>query len=164
MSALKSVKIIIFGIGIFLVNYVGGIPKDAKNLFITQTIFFAPYLVDFHPLIGMKSNLKILARCIWGAGIFVFIANILGITGIITINDSKVIFDQYYVSPIELDIEVKNYLLFTGIVYSTVFTGTITLGYSIALNKHLLKKKKTKQALKKKEVAREELVENVSTR
>lgn len=160
---LKSAKIVIFVIGIFLASYVGGIPKDAKNLFITQTIFFAPYLVDFYPLVKMKSKIKFLAIFLWGAGLFVFMANILGIAGIITISDFRVVFDKSYALPIPYNLKVSTYLLWAGIVYGTVFMGTLTLGYANALDKHIIKKNKAKQASKKKEVAREELVENVST-
>ncbi|EFV79582.1 hypothetical protein HMPREF1013_00181 [Bacillus sp. 2_A_57_CT2] len=161
---MKTVKIIIFVFGIFLASYVGGVPSDTKNLFITQTIFFAPYLVDFYPLIKMKSPLRFLSIFIWAAGISVFVANILGIAGIITIAQSKVIFDHSYAIPIPLNLEVNRYLLLAGIVYGTVFVGTLTLGYANAFDKHIIKKKKAKHASKKKEVAREELVENVSTR
>ncbi|KAA6442374.1 hypothetical protein [Bacillus atrophaeus] len=162
---MKTVKFLIFIIGLFLANYVGGIPQDAKNLFITQTIFFAPYLVDFHPLTKFKSPLRFLSLLIWFAGIILLVANILGITGITTIVDSKVTFNSDYVFPIPLDVSVEDYLLYGCIVYSAVFVGTLTLNYTIAFDQHMMRKKdkKKKQHASSKD-SREGLMERVSTR
>jgi hypothetical protein len=161
MSILKTAKFLIFVLGICLANYVGGIPKDAKNLFITQTIFFAPYIVDFYPLIKLKSNLKILTILIWGAGILAFVTNIIGVVGVITIHENMVVFSADYFSPFPLKISVNRYLLLVEIVYSIVFMGTITLDYTSAWNKRLLQKKKEKE---KGKVSGKELVKHVSTR
>jgi hypothetical protein len=158
---LKTVKCIIFIIGICLVNYVGGVPNDARNLFITQTIFLAPYLVEFYNLLKIKSYLKWLIRLIWAAGILTIIANILGITGVITIlkvdEVFKVMFNPTFFVPFQLNLPVNRYLLFAGIVYSSVFMGTITFESLLVLNKKLLKKRKEKES-------REGLVENVHSR
>ncbi|AGN35083.1 MULTISPECIES: hypothetical protein [Bacillus] len=157
---MRSVKSIIFVVGLILANYVGGIPQDARNLFITQTIFFSPYLVDFYPILKKLLNrpLKILAGLIWAAGISILLANILGITGIITIIDSKISFVQDYVSPISLNLKVKTYLLIACVVYTAVFVGSITLNYTIAFDEYLKKKKmnkKQKQHASNKEVVLE---------
>ncbi|PAE61149.1 hypothetical protein CHH88_04585 [Bacillus subtilis] len=142
---MRSVKSIIFIIGLFLANYVGGIPQDARNLFITQTIFFAPYLVDFHPLTKLKSPLRFLTLIIWLAGIIIFAANILGIAGILTIIDSKVTFNPDYVFPIPLDLKVKTYLVNAGIVYGAVFMGTLLLNYTKVYDENIMKKKENKK-------------------
>lgn len=157
---LKTVKFIIFVIGICLVNYVGGIPTDARNLFITQTIFLAPYLVEFYTLLKIKSYLKWLIRFIWAAGILAIILNILGVVGVITIVEVDkvftVMFNEQFFVPFPLKIPVRTFLLLAGIVYSCVFIGTITLDYLIVLNKKLLKKRQGKEG-------RKELSANVSS-
>lgn len=158
LSALKSVKFVIFIIGLFLANYVGGIPQDARNLFITQTIFFASYLVDFYPLTKLKSPLKLLILILWAAGIITAIANILGVLGILTIIDSKITLNPDYVFPIPLDLKVSTFLLTSGIVYSAVFTGTLTLNYTKVLDQRIMMKKenrKKKQHASNKEVVLE---------
>lgn len=163
---MRTVKFVIFILGICLANYVGGIPQDARNLFITQTIFFAPYLLDFSPLLKLNFPIKIVAVLIWAAGIIILMANILGVTGIITIVDSKIIFAQGYVSPIPLNVKVETYIRIAGIVYGAVFLGSITLDYTFAFNKYIMEKKmkkKKKQHASNNEV-REGLMERVSTR
>lgn len=121
---------------------------------------FSPYLVDFYPILKKLLNrpLKILAGLIWAAGISILLANILGITGIITIIDSKISFVQDYVSPISLNLKVKTYLLIACVVYTAVFVGSITLNYTIAFDEYLKKKKmnkKQKQHASNKEVVLE---------
>jgi hypothetical protein len=146
---LKTVKFIIFVVGLFLVNYVGGVPTDARNLFITQTIFLAPYLVDFYPLLNIKSKLKWLIVIIWIAGILVFILNILGIVGVIVIEKVDetfmVMVNKQTVSLFSPEIPLKQYLLYIEVVYPLVFVGTITFEYFAALNKKMLEKKRGKK-------------------
>ncbi|MDA2113027.1 hypothetical protein PDN13_28760 [Bacillus cereus] len=132
VKRLKSVKLLIFCLGIFLANFVGGLPSDARNLFITHTIFFAPYLVDFFPLLKLKNILIWIIIPIWGAGIIVFLANILGIAGVITVKDSKtVVFSSAYYTPFDLNLSINNYLLTLCIVYAAVFVSSIAFGHLV---------------------------------
>ncbi|MCP1164812.1 hypothetical protein NKS31_17745 [Bacillus sp. 1813sda1] len=140
---MKSVKVLIFFLGIGLTNFVGGLPTDARNLFITHTIFFAPYLVDFFPMLNLKSFLKWVVRPIWAAGIFVFAANILGIAGVITVKDSEaVVFNKSYYAPFDLDWSINNYLLILTLVYVAVFFSSLTFGHAVELDDKLVQKEK----------------------
>ncbi|HDR7981245.1 TPA: hypothetical protein ACOQ39_005598 [Bacillus cereus] len=141
---MKTVKVIIFIIGICLINFVGGIPTDARNLFITHTIFLAPYLVEFYELLSLKSHMKWFIRLIWVAGILALVVNILGITGIIIVKEMKVIFNPEYYIPLELNLGLRKYLLIQGCVYSVVFVGTITFHFIAVLNQKLLEVEKSK--------------------
>ncbi|MFK4461885.1 hypothetical protein [Bacillus safensis] len=150
-------KVIVFIVGIFLANYVGGIPNDARNLFITQTIFFVPYLIDFYPLVLMKSQLKYLTHVIFSMGIIIFSTNILGIMGVIIIENNRILFNQDYVTAVRLNIELNNYLLIAGIIYVIVFIGTLMLKVLLEFNSHFEEKKRNKgkkqSNIKQKDVA-----------
>lgn len=159
-----SVKFLIFAIGIFLANFVGGVPEDSRNLFITHTIFFAPYLVDYYLLTKVKSGLKWIIIIIWGVGIFVFVANILGIVTILTIKEYNVVINPDYYSPFNVSIPVNIYLLLAGSAYMAIFMGCLCFKYLEDLNERLLAKKELKREEKaKKQDSREEMVKNVST-
>ncbi|UTR09428.1 hypothetical protein MM300_16210 [Evansella sp. LMS18] len=124
---MKSIKLIIFIVGLFLINYIGGVPQDSKNLFITHTVFFAPILVEYYKLLKVKNFLKFFIYPIWIAGIMVITANILGIAGVITVTEAyRVIFNPEYFSIFSLNLYVTNYLLVLGIVYAAVFVGRLT--------------------------------------
>ncbi|WP_144473095.1 hypothetical protein [Bacillus pumilus] len=150
-------KVIVFIVGIFLANYVGGIPNDARNLFITQTIFFVPYLIDFYPLVLMKSQLKYLTHVIFSTGIIIFSTNILGIMGVIIIENNRILFNQDYVTAVQLNIELNNYLLIAGIIYVIVFIGTLMFKVLLKFNSHFEEKKRNKgkkqSNIKQKDVA-----------
>ncbi|NOP79606.1 hypothetical protein HNV23_08920 [Bacillus paranthracis] len=163
---MKTVKALIFLLGICLANFVGGIPTDARNLFITHTIFFAPYLVDFYPMLSLKSFLKWVIRPIWVAGIIVFAANMLGIAGVITVQDSEeVVFSESYYSPFSLDWSINNYLLILSLVYVTVFVGSLTLGHLVKVDDKLVQKAKEKEGEKEKDKGKGKgMVEHVSSR
>lgn len=158
---MRTVKILIFIFGIGLTNYIGGIPNDARNLFITHTIFFAPYLVDFYPLTKIRSNIKWIIYLLWGVGILTFAANILGVGAVITIEDSRVIFNQNYYSPFHLNMSISLYLKLIGYVYAAVFMGGICFKYITDFDKRMVAKRSKKKEERKK-VTREELVKNVS--
>ncbi|MED2653618.1 hypothetical protein P4199_28855 [Bacillus thuringiensis] len=104
---MKTVKVIIFIIGICLINFVGGIPTDARNLFITHTIFLAQYLLEFYEFLSMKSHIKWLIWIIWGAGILAFLLNILGIAGIIIVKNMKVILNPEYYMPLKINVTTQ---------------------------------------------------------
>ncbi len=146
VKRLKSVKVLIFFLGIGLANFVGGLPTDARNLFITHTIFFAPYLVDFFPMLNLKSFLKWVIRPIWVAGIFVFAANMLGIAGVITVKDSEaIIFNKSYYAPFDLDWSINNYLLILSLVYAAVFFSSLTFSHLVELDDKLVQNGKEKE-------------------
>ncbi|PEW64336.1 hypothetical protein CN448_27395 [Bacillus cereus] len=141
---MKTVKVIIFIIGICLINFVGGIPTDARNLFITHTIFLAQYLLEFYEFLSMKSHIKWLIWIIWGAGILAFLLNILGIAGIIIVKNMKVILNPEYYMPLKINIGIENFLLLQGCIYSIVFVGTITFQYIALFDQKLLEFEKSK--------------------
>ncbi|KSU88924.1 hypothetical protein A2U94_07650 [Bacillus sp. VT 712] len=154
---MKTVKFIIFLVGIALVNYVGGIPTDARNLFISHTIFLAPLLVDFYGLLKVQSLLKWFIILIWLAGILTIVSNILGVAGVLTLVEKKVVFNSQYYMPFDLSVHVHSYLLIVSCVYTFIFMGTITFDNIFALNKKIMKKQKKK-------TGREEMVTNVHPR
>lgn len=133
---MRTVKSIIFVIGIFLINYVGGMPQDSRNLFITHTIFLAPLLVDCYPLLKIESFVKWIVRIIYVAGILILMANILGVAGIITVDpqSSNFIFSPDYYTIFELNTNIQTYLLSAGIVYASVFLATLTFSYKLNIN------------------------------
>ncbi|WP_330948902.1 hypothetical protein [Virgibacillus sp. MG-45] len=146
---MKTVKIIIFFIGIFLINYVGGVPHDARNLFITHTIFVAPYLVDFHRLLSVKTFLKFFIIPVFIAGIIVLMLNILGVAGILIVNHEEVVtFSSNYIPVFSLEFEVSNYLKMVSIVYAMVFTGTITMMHNLNESYQIEKKQSGKELAK----------------
>lgn len=151
---MKSVKTIIFFVGLFLINYVGGIPQDTRNLFISHAVFFAPYLTDFFPLLKIKSFLKWIIYPIWIAGIIVLALNIIGIAGVLKIESSHVVVMQGYYSLIKIDIPLNTYLFWSCVVYLTVFMASILFNYVLEYDKKLSKRKTKKP--------RKEMVENVS--
>ncbi|RAU04223.1 hypothetical protein DEJ55_11105 [Bacillus pumilus] len=143
---MKTVKCIIFFLGAALINFVVGIPHDTKNLFITHTIFLAPYLVDYFPLLKTKSFLlKILIYPIWIAGITIMILNILGIFGVITLVSSRLVFAQEYVAVIPFDVPFYTYIRVAVIVYAFVFIATLTLRYDLEYDKRVMERKLKKK-------------------
>lgn len=154
---MKYIKGIVFGISIILASYVGGIPTDIRNLFISQTIFFVPYLLDFYPLVLVKSQLKYITTGIFIVGIIVTFMNILGVIGILTIVDNRVTFHHDYFIAIPFNLEINIYLLIVGIVYVTIFIGTMAINTMYDMNKHFEDKKRSKgnkqKKIKQKDVA-----------
>lgn len=136
LNSLKSVKLIVFVVGIFLINYVGGIPEDSRNLFITHTIFLAPLLIDFFPLLKINNIWKWPIKIFWAAGILALITNILGVVGIIQITDGyNVLFSSGYYSIFNMNMPVNTFLLLLQIVYALIFTGTLTLTHHLSSTK-----------------------------
>ena len=154
---MKFIKGIVFGISIILASYVGGIPTDIRNLFISQTIFFVPYLLEFYPLVLVKSQLKYITTSIFIVGIIVTFMNILGVIGILTIVENKVIFHHDYFIAIPFSLEIDIYLLIVGIVYVIIFIGTMAINTLYEMNQHFESKKRNKgnkhKKIKQKDVA-----------
>ncbi|WP_407974632.1 hypothetical protein AB6L51_03195 [Bacillus altitudinis] len=144
---MKTVKSIIFLVGVGLANVVVGLPHDAKNLFITHTIFLAPYLVDYYPLLKLeKPGVRWLIRIIWVAGILMLISNILGVTGVFTVVDFNVVFGQGVISIVKFKIPLDIYILISIAVYASVFGAPLIIKtYHSEYEKHTLEKKMNKK-------------------
>ncbi|WP_342474694.1 hypothetical protein NST32_05250 [Bacillus sp. FSL L8-0215] len=144
---MKTVKSIIFLVGVCLANVVAGIPYDSKNLFITHTIFLAPYLVDYYPLLKLeKPGVRWLIRIIWVAGILMLISNILGVTGVLTVVDFNVVFGQGVISIVKFKIPLDIYILISVAVYLSVFGAPLIIKtYHSEYEKHTLEKKMKKK-------------------
>ncbi|MGG1684869.1 hypothetical protein [Pseudalkalibacillus sp. NRS-1564] len=153
---MKSIKVIIFAVGICLANFVGGIPSDSRNLFITHSIFFSPILLEFYPLLEIKSFFKWIVKFIWFAGIIAMIANILGVIGILTIatvDDAQKVYEVTLNSDYSLGYSfgmgINNFLLCIQLVYATVFLGTLTLSHWIKLDNNIQKGKDAGKGMEK---------------
>lgn len=134
---MNTIKIIVFVIGVFLINFVVGFPYDARNIFITHTIFYVPYILEFHRLLIIQFDRLIswVIKIIYAIGIGILIMNTLGILGVITIDaDSKILyFSESYVLPFSINIAYNNYILTAGIVYAVVFIGSMLFEHLIFL-------------------------------
>ncbi|WP_400194632.1 hypothetical protein [Lysinibacillus telephonicus] len=138
---MNTIKVVVFFLGIFLINYVGGMPTDLKNLFITHTIFLVPYLLDFHPYLKIKFDkfVLIIVRVIYTLGIIVLVINIFGIFGIIQVNVEKKEFflNGEYWLPFSFGIGYYKYILFASLVYVAVFMGTLGFRHMVTIQESI---------------------------
>lgn len=136
---LNTIKILVFVIGICLINFVVGFPYDMRNLFITHTIFFTPYILEFHKYLVVQFDILIcwIIRFIYSFGFLILGVNILGILGIIEVDkELKTIgFSNSYVLPLHFNMAYNKYILIAGIAYVLVFIGLLVFEHLIQLQK-----------------------------
>ncbi|PIC63458.1 hypothetical protein CSV79_11730 [Sporosarcina sp. P13] len=159
---MNTVKVLVFLIGIFLINIVVGFPYDMRNLFITHTIFFVPYILEFHKYLIIKFD-KIISwiiRFIYTFGVFILFTNISGILGIIEVDKDlkSITFSDTYALPFSFSIDYYNYILIAGISYSSVFISVVVFEHLIQLQKDANKEPSSESA----EIKRSGVVKHVS--
>jgi|GEM_PF-4167170 len=137
---MKTIKLVIFLLSLFLINYVGGMPTDLKNLFITHTIFFTPYFLELHQLLRIKFDrfVYFIIRGVYGYGVFTMVCNILGIFGIIKmdVKTKNLQFNEEYWLPFHLEIGYDKYILIATIAYVFAFVSTIMFSHMVGLQKN----------------------------
>lgn len=136
---MKTIKLVIFLLSLFLINYVGGMPTDLKNLFITHTIFFTPIFLELHQLLCIKFDRLVyyITRGVYTYGILTMVCNILGIFGIIImdVETKKLHLNEEYWLPFPLEIGYDKYILIATIAYVFAFASTIMFSHMIGLQK-----------------------------
>lgn len=121
---------VVFLVGLVLIRYVGGMPTDTNNFFITQFVFFAPFLVDFYKYVKIeKKIIQYFAIAGLVAGIFVLLLNFFGILGIVQIEvhekSFNLIFNSAYAMGITRIMELSNFLNAGAVAYLYIFIMSI---------------------------------------
>lgn len=131
---MNGFKIALFFVGLVLIRYVGGMPEDTNNFFITQFVFFAPFLVDFYKLVKVeKKIIQLLALIGFIAGLIVLLLNFFGILGIVQVemhDDSfNLIFNSAYAMGITRIMELSNFMNIGAVAYMYIFTMSIVFDH-----------------------------------
>ncbi|AOH53363.1 hypothetical protein ABE28_003285 [Peribacillus muralis] len=145
---MKSIKCIVLVASLFLINYVGGVPGDLKNLFITHTIFLTPYILELHKFLLVKFDNIVywIVRIIYGLGCTVLITNILGIFGILTMNAKKsFVINKDYSLPVPFSIGYDRYILIATLIYVAIFMVTILFDHLVYLQVNANKEESEKE-------------------
>ncbi|TYS14287.1 hypothetical protein FZC78_19225 [Rossellomorea vietnamensis] len=127
---MRSIKIVLFFIGIILMRYVGGVPTDSHNFFITHFVFFTPFLLDYYKLLSVENKLiKFFVILGFAAGIGILLLNIIGIFQIVEITGdvhsyTLTISNEYYMGFDNL-MSMPFFLNLSGVVYGYIFFGYI---------------------------------------
>lgn len=122
---MNTIKFFVFIFSLVLINYVGGVPTDLKNLFITHTIFFIPYFLDLHQLLNIKFDKVVywIIRIVYVIGCVALVGNISGIFGLIlydNVNNTFSLNNDYWL-PFSTGIEYDRYILFVTITYVLIY-------------------------------------------
>lgn len=142
VNFLTIIRIVIFIIGLILIRYVGGVPTDSRNFFITQFVFFISFLLDYHKFIFIEHKfVKVLIYFGYIAGFFILMLNILGIFGIISIVEDGVnyflIFNESYQLGNKHLIEMTNFMNVGAIAYLYIFFSMIAFEQRLYPKKRL---------------------------
>lgn len=158
-----GLKIFVFVVALILINYIGGVPHDSKNLFISHLVFFAPILLEYHKLLRIKTTLlKSLIVVIFVAGLLALVTNTLGVLEILIVNkDHQIVRNPDYLL-IWFDISIIGYTIIAGLTYAAVFGLNLISNAIISLDKRLVKARKEQLKVKQGKEKREELVSDVS--
>lgn len=128
---MKVIKLMVFFISLFLINYIGGIPTDLKNLFITHLIFLIPMMLELysHLFVNINKVLHIVTICIFASTVIVCTALILGIFNIIVLNGESLELSKDFINLIPFQVEINPFVLFCTIVYVTTFMYTLLFSH-----------------------------------
>ena len=120
-----------------LINYVGGLPSDLRNLYITHTIFFTPYFLELHSLLSIKFDRIVyyIIRGVYVISVIVIMGNIGGIFGLLQLDPKtqKMHLNDEYLLPISFELMYDKYILVATLVYISVFIATMVFSHMIQL-------------------------------
>lgn len=129
---MKIIKIVLFLVGLVLIRYVGGVPNDSHNFFITHFIFITPFFLDYCKLWTIENKLfKVLLVFGFLAGIPMLLLNVIGIFQIVEISGATGTYNltfspEYYMGFNNL-MTMPFFLNISGVIYTYIFVCFILL-------------------------------------
>lgn len=125
---MNSAKFLIFFVGIFITNFVVGVPTDARNLFASHVLFMAPLVVDYHRLLQIRIWIRWIIYGLYIPILFALGVNIIGLFGAFKFAGEapyKVQFNKGEFLSWQLNVPLDSLLLALSIVYTVTFAGTV---------------------------------------
>lgn len=134
---MKVIKLFIFVFSLFLINYVGGIPTDLKNLFIAHFIFLVPLMLELYSHMNVKLNKlqHYTAIFIFASTCIVLVIIFLGIGNIVKLNGDFLVFNKEFLLHFPVQITIYSFIRFSTIVYVVSFAYTMLFSHLLELTK-----------------------------